>query len=418
MLAFCCWALVQATPAAAHAGLLRSEPAPGATLDEPPADVALLFGAAVELTPDAVQVFGPDAQRVDDGEAELTDRNTVVRQPIHVEQPGTYAVAFRITSADGHTVTGSFTYDYQRASGGGAAKLGARAAATDAGLQWGFGIARAFEVLALLVAVGGGVFATVVLPGWYPRWVIAGLLVVLVAGGVAFVFDAAIATGQQVGSVFTASGIEQEATRPYGRALLVTVALDIVVLGATALLRATEGVPTVLARAISLTMYLALAASLSLAGHAISTSSIALRLPLDAIHVIAASVWLGGLVQLLALAPYARENISAIQRFSNVAFPAVVVLLVTGTYATWAELGLHPAELVQSQYGRIIVAKLFLFGATIPLAYMNMKVSVPAIAARPAEATSLLRQYVYRELFLVLVIVGLTAWLIDTSPPS
>jgi putative copper export protein len=77
---------------------------------------------------------------------------------------------------------------------------------------------------------------------------------------------------------------------------------------------------------------------------------------------------------------------------------------------------LDPRDIVDSTYGRIVLAKLLIYCSIIPLAWLNRSTYLPAIVRRPDSATHLLRQYVYRELFLVVAIVALTAWLINTSP--
>jgi putative copper export protein len=143
-----------------------------------------------------------------------------------------------------------------------------------------------------------------------------------------------------------------------------------------------------------------------------------LRLPLDMLHVVAAAVWLGGLVQLAMLAPSAATYVAEIRRFSRTAFGAVVVILVTGAYATYAELGLAPHQLVDSTYGRLVAGKLLLYAATMPLAWNNMTAFVPRIERRPEDAPRLLRQYVWRETVLLVLVIALTVWLIATPQPS
>ena len=56
-----------AGPAQAHAVLLRTEPAPQATLAGPPGVVRLQFSEAVEVDPGGIRVFDVDGRRVDRG---------------------------------------------------------------------------------------------------------------------------------------------------------------------------------------------------------------------------------------------------------------------------------------------------------------------------------------------------------------
>jgi copper transport protein len=164
-------------------------------------------------------------------------------------------------------------------------------------------------------------------------------------------------------------------------------------------------------------VFVGLAASLSITGHAVTTEPTWLRMPLDMVHVVAAAIWLGGLLQLAFLAPFAATWIYSIRRFSRVAFASVVVILLTGAYATFAELGTSLGDLLESTYGRLILAKLALYLGTMPLAWNNMSAFVPKIMHRPDDAPRMLRQYVWRELALVVVVLVLTVWLIATPQP-
>ena len=94
-----------------------------------------------------------------------------------------------------------------------------------------------------------------------------------------------------------------------------------------------------------------------------------------------------------------------------------LAMMATGLYATYAELGLHPNELVDSTYGRLIVAKLLLYLGTMPLAGNNMQTFVPQVRRRPEDAPRMLRQYVWREFALLVVVLALTVWLIATPQP-
>ncbi|MBO3094852.1 copper resistance CopC family protein [Cellulomonas dongxiuzhuiae] len=103
-------AVLGAAPAAAHNTLRSTDPAEGSTVATPPTQVTLTFDQpAVELGTQVV-VTGPDGVVVSDGPAQLVDASVV--QPL-VATPlpaGTYAVDWRVTSADGHPLSGSLTF--------------------------------------------------------------------------------------------------------------------------------------------------------------------------------------------------------------------------------------------------------------------------------------------------------------------
>ncbi|MBD7920232.1 copper resistance protein CopC [Cellulomonas sp. Sa3CUA2] len=103
-------AVLGAAPAAAHNTLRSTDPADGSSVATPPTQVTLTFDQpAVELGTQVV-VTGPDGAVVSDGPAQLVDVSVV--QPL-VATPlpaGTYAVDWRVTSADGHPLSGSLTF--------------------------------------------------------------------------------------------------------------------------------------------------------------------------------------------------------------------------------------------------------------------------------------------------------------------
>ncbi|WP_370290993.1 copper resistance protein CopC [Nocardioides sp.] len=101
-------ALGWAQPASAHAALLGSDPEDGARLDALPARIALEFSEDMSA-PAYLVVKDPDDQRVDAGEVAVKGAEVSVA----VDDPGLagrYQVAFRAVSADGHPVTGQFSF--------------------------------------------------------------------------------------------------------------------------------------------------------------------------------------------------------------------------------------------------------------------------------------------------------------------
>jgi copper transport protein len=426
------WALVLALVATmalalpgtclAHANLRTAVPGDHTTVDEAPPSVHLEFSGPIALEPDAVQVFAPNGKRTDTGEPTRSADGAAVDQPFLAAGEGTYAVAWRVTSQDGHTVTGTLAFHVKQPSGGSAADKPPaalqREERLERNLKIGQGVARFFLLAAVLMIAGGGLFATVIAPGWRVRWLVPAVGVLLLALGAAFVLDAAIGRGVGVWHVLSASILSDELHRPFGRAALVIAALAVLSLGPITVVRGSDArPPSPAARWMMALVFAALASGVAFQGHAIVADQPVVRVSLDIVHLVAASIWLGGLVQLLAMAPTASHNTAAVERFSTVAFASVITLLVTGSYATWVELDADLHQLIVHPYGRIILAKLLLYFGTMPLAFLNKTLYVPAIARRPADASRLLRQYVARELFLLIVIVAITAWLIGSDQP-
>jgi methionine-rich copper-binding protein CopC len=101
--------------AAAHDALVSSAPAEDAALETAPASVTLMFSDAPQTLGTDVVVSGPDGAAVSEGAPQVD--GTAVRQSLRAGlSAGTYTVEWRVTSADGHPLTGSFAFDVTRDS--------------------------------------------------------------------------------------------------------------------------------------------------------------------------------------------------------------------------------------------------------------------------------------------------------------
>lgn len=102
--------VLTAPAAAAHDVLVGSEPADGAVLEVPPADVVLTFSAEQGALGAEVLVTGPDGSDWTSGDAVVA--GTTVTQPLRPGMPnGAYRVAWRSVAADGHPVTGELGFE-------------------------------------------------------------------------------------------------------------------------------------------------------------------------------------------------------------------------------------------------------------------------------------------------------------------
>lgn len=96
--------------AAAHTGLAGSEPGEAQALNTRPRQITLTFTDAVRPGSAQVSVRGPDGRSVTSGPATVSE--AVVQQPIEIGTDGSYLVAYRIVSQDGHPVSGEITFSY------------------------------------------------------------------------------------------------------------------------------------------------------------------------------------------------------------------------------------------------------------------------------------------------------------------
>ncbi|GIE76365.1 hypothetical protein Aph02nite_23150 [Actinoplanes philippinensis] len=140
--------LAPGTPAWAHAQLVSADPANGATVSSAPAGVTLEFSE--RLNPDFTTVVVSDAvrQRVAAGPVTVDGARGAVAFSAALGN-GTYTVAYRVVSVDGHTVQGSYPFTLADPDLPAASPASAPAAAAPAAGPGGAG--------GLLIAAGGAV---------------------------------------------------------------------------------------------------------------------------------------------------------------------------------------------------------------------------------------------------------------------
>lgn len=102
-------ALAFPAAAAAHTALIASDPAAGATLSSGPTRVTATFNEELQPAFAAMTVVGPDGNLWSAGEPEV--HGAVLGVGLRPLGPsGTYTVNYRVTSADGHVVSGSWSF--------------------------------------------------------------------------------------------------------------------------------------------------------------------------------------------------------------------------------------------------------------------------------------------------------------------
>lgn len=116
-----------AGPAWAHDVLRSSSPADGTHVERPPAEVVLTFDEPALAVGTEVLVTGPSGA-VATGPPRLVDNE--VRQSLTPGPAGAYTVVWRVTSADGHPVSGTFAFTADQPSASATSSASTTTAAT------------------------------------------------------------------------------------------------------------------------------------------------------------------------------------------------------------------------------------------------------------------------------------------------
>ena len=429
--------------ASAHAVLEKTTPLASATVPASPARVTLTFDEAVEPRFAVISVTDANGNQQTQGSpyAVPGDPDTLAINVRHLPQ-GWYLVYWRAISADGHPVRGAFTFAVGPVPG--AAPQFVIPSLSESAATPQLVAARWLMFLAVMIAVGLFAFRTLI-----ARRALTGSA--SAAGAITVAFVVSVVAGLLASPLYmlvTTAEFAQKSVvdvigvvplirdSALGRAL-VDVELVLVLFGLAALVaikldrpdREQRSVAELLALTGAIVAAGALLVIPGLAGHAGQTSPAALSLALDWTHLVAGSLWLGGLVAVtLTVArtpPEARLRVlgDAVPRFSLVALASVIVLIASGTGSAIVHLPTLQS-LWQTSYGKAILVKIAILAITILVAAVNNRRSVPRLkAALEAEdsesgsaAIGLLRRVVGVEIALVTAIV-LAAMVLTSLPP-
>ena len=351
-------ALLVPAAASAHATIAAASPETQSRISSPPTEIRLQFNEAVTITPNAIQVFAPDG-KVLSGTAKLSpDGHVVTARVSRLRRGSAYTVRWRVTGQDGHSPAGVYTFG-----------IGVKApppfeAVGASGTTWKDDVARWGLFAALALVIGPLLFRLVILRGAVPpalehRFHLLTTVATFSAinvGIAAFVIRASNALQLPFGDlIYGDLQPFAQKTRAGEAFLVMTFGLGTV----AGLLLLAWVFDRLDLRWPALLLSVALASGLSFSGHqATEPNSTWLSEIADWLHLLAASVWVGGVVTLAfvvwPLAPRLRRR--AFLGFSRIAVVLVGVMVLAGAYLALVRL---PAvsDLWQTRYGQLLLVK-------------------------------------------------------------
>jgi copper transport protein len=391
-------ALAAPASALAHASIRGEYPAYRETLSRSPGLVIIRFDQSVEVLPAAIRVLDRDGHN-------LAGRSYAVRRGIAARVPvlprGPYTVRWKALSTDGHVVNGVYTFGVRFPAPLVTDAVGAQGpTTTEHVVRWLY-----FVGLALLV--GGLGFELLVARVSSSRrfwWLLAaGAVLTLEVGIVAFLLRAEDAL-QLPFSAFLYGDLSPIAggTR-FGQAFIAMELGFAVVTALVFLAWLTERRALLWAAFV---VGLAMSSGLSLSGHSSATVAESLA---DWLHLAAATLWIGGLVQLALVA----RSAEAFRRFSRLATVCVAVLILAGTYLSIERFpALH--DLWTSHYGHVLLVKLSLVCVALLWGAAHQFLVMP----RLEHVGSRLGRSLLAESAIAMSVLLVAAVLVDSKPPQ
>ena len=452
---------IGASPAYAHAELETTDPQAGAVYDTAPKEVTLRYSEPVEASLGAVRLFDGRGQRLETGAPSHPDgEGRAVRVDLPGLRDGSYVVTWRVLSADSHPVRGAFTFQVgPEATADDLDSLTQRLLASQGGSEVVgavYAVARFGVFASLALLVGGAAFlvlvwsrgreskraSTLVWAGWTGA-VLSTMLELLIQGP----YAAGLGLGDALDIDLVQNVLDTRAGRVW-LARLALLALAAVLLWRLlpARRRPVREYPLTPAWVLAAAAVgIALVATPGIGGHAGSGDLVPLAVVADTAHLGGVALWLGGLVVLFAaFLPRADADDlrSAVPRYSQLALGAVVVIVATGVFQAWRQVGSLGA-LRDTDFGRLLVIKVLLVGVLVVAAAFSREVVNRTFRARTArvpvgaggpqpsdddplfdepppldDATEVrnLRRSVVIEVVIAVVILGVTALLVNTPP--
>ena len=436
------------TPAllAAHAHLTRSSPAAGERLERPPERLSLWFSESPELRFTTIQLLDSADNPIAIGPVTriAQDPSGVGASLVTAIGAGRYTVAWKTAASDGHLATGRFAFTVL-ADAGDTARVSPRPAqlqtpapaksneiVSTVVAQQPLNTAEHWALLVAVFTVIGAIGfrgAVITRAGWDSalvgdasdgarRLAQGALALALVASLTRLAAEASLMTGS---TPRMRSMWDVASDTAWGHGWLVGAAG--IVIAALAL---SLGWRKRIGWLIAALGALALALSQSLTGHAgASMDWLTVSVTADVVHLLAAGAWVGGLVSVILVGlPVTRRHDEAdrpargsslVRAYHDIALPSVIVVALSGLANSWLRLG-NLAALWTSAYGRVLIAKVFLFLIIATFGYYHWRTVVTA--GWGAATAGRFRRTALLELLVGALVLMATAGLISMATPE
>jgi len=412
-------ALAFPASAAAHATLTNTGPEFRQRLEVAPSAVWLRFDQGVKALPTAITVYSSRGDVVSLPAHEGKSAHYVVA-PLHRGLPkDAYTVRWHAISGDGHVVSGVWTFGIRMAAPPPTEAYGASGPTrTEHIVRW-------LYFLSLALLVGGIGFRMLVVRGPLPPraerrfFAVTGIgaLATLNVGITAFVLRAEDALQLPFGRLLYGDLSPIVSGTRFGEAFI-AMTLGFALVTALLFLAWLTDRRALLWPAF--VVGLVFASGLSLSGHSAADAGSSWKSELaDWVHLSAASLWIGGLVQLavvvLPLAPEVRRAVFL--RFSTFATVLVALLIGAGTYLSILRLP-HVHDLWTTGYGHVLLVKLGLVSLALAWGAVHRLIVVPDVARGGDGLFRRLPRSVLGESLVGMAVLLVAAVLVDSKPPA
>jgi copper transport protein len=405
--------------ASAHAVLVSSDPADGATLTHAPATVSLRFDDELSIARSSAQLVGADGAQVGPaqlllaGDAPGRSTGDVLVITLPPLSDGAYQLRWRALDAvDFHATTGTLVFGVGQ-------RAGAQAAVSDPWPRAVNAVATWLQLMSLTLVIGALGVAWLLLPalraGPTARTtrrltvLAAGSAVVsVVAGALVLAVKAADAGHLRISTVMDSS---------YGHGWIVAEAACVVLSALLLIELRRRGRPPVVVTASAAVLVVTVVVAQNMTSHLARAGGGSVTASVAATgHLLAAGLWVGALVSLAVVVPALLRSderalaFGLLRSFAWLAIPCVAVLTVTGLVLAGRQVVTVDA-LLYTHYGQLLVAKVFIAVVAGALGARN------AFVSRSLRSTDAVRRrLIWAECAGLVLVIGLAGALANGKP--
>ncbi|GCE04080.1 copper resistance protein CopC [Dictyobacter aurantiacus] len=430
-----------ALPAEAHAILLRSDPGKDAVLTTPPDQFKAWFSEDLNPTSSTMEVVNASNTQVDSKDAHVTSsdpREMIVSLPANLP-PGVYVVVWRTQSADdGHVLRGSVRFSVAAADGTvpqstgkvapGTGVLGGTSSAASGQLDttsfFSFLMITLVD-LCVVFWVGAQLWHSFVLQlndtedaelrtadqraadRFECVFAFPTLLLLLLANIGVLIGQGLDLSSGNLGQALSPTTFQELLFHSrFGSFLILRLGVVVIALVLAIFSMVVRERPRVMDSILSwlnLLLGLALLTAVTLSSHAAAVTGNVQTLAIlsDWLHLLAASLWVGGMIYLsLVYLPGLRRDslsdrvhvlISTLGRFSPLALAGVVIMAVSGPFNAVVHMDSF-AQLITTAYGRSLSIKTLLVVALLVTSAIHVLIYRPRLKKVAAQYDSAVTQ--------------------------
>ncbi|MGJ7913406.1 copper resistance protein CopC [Neobacillus sp. LXY-1] len=366
----------------AHAYIIKSEPSENEILDQAPNRVSIQFDETIQPTFHSIKVFDSDGKQVDQKNGRIDPHHaSIIGADLESNLPnGTYTVQWKVVSGDGHPVEGIIPFQIGEGENNHIVNQKSKGYTPGIDLM----IIRWLQYISNAILVGMLSVTLFIVPKdlvenlrvqkVFSKLTTYSLAILCVSILLGLPLQTTIESGLSWGEVFHADVMRKMLTSSvYGNVWIFQVLTLIVLCAAATFLEKP------LRGWISLILGIALLGMKAFTSHAGSTENVFLSVGMDFLHLGSSSIWIGSLVALIALNPFARNAetkplyMKSIRTFSRFGVVIVLVLSLTGVYGSFVYIPTF-RSLFQTDYGRILLGKVFLLIVMLVFAAVNFSI--------------------------------------------